>query len=342
MAPDDSTRSACPASRKERIEPNMLILTGGAGFIGANTLKALNAKGRQDIVVVDHVARTEKWKNLVDVSFSRYLQKDALWRWLEENPDISPEAVIHLGACTDTLEQDFDYLHANNVEYSRRLWQFCTQRDIPLIYASSAATYGDGSRGFSDRHADTPRYRPINPYGYSKHLFDLWALEQVATPRRWYGIKFFNVYGPRENHKGRMASVARFAIPQALETGRIRLFKSHRPDCRDGEQRRDFVFVDDVVAILLYLLEEELPSGLYNAGSGHACTFNRLAEAIFTALELPVRIEYFDMPESLRGSYQYFTQAEMDKLEQAGCPLRPTSLEDGIRQYVQWLLHPGK
>lgn len=318
----------------------MLILTGGAGFIGANTLKALNRRGRSDIVVVDNVARTEKWKNLVDRSFLRYLHKDALWPWLDENPDQSPEAVIHLGACTDTLELDFDYLHRNNVDYSRRLWQLCTERRIPLIYASSAATYGDGSGGFSDRHADTAGYRPINPYGYSKHLFDLWALRQADGPSRWYGIKFFNVYGPRENHKGRMASVARFAIPQAMDTGKIRLFKSHRPDCRDGEQRRDFVFVEDVVDILLYLLDAELPSGLYNAGSGHAHTFNRLAEAIFHALKLPVCIEYFDMPESLRDSYQYFTEADMGKLVQAGYPHRPTTLEDGIRHYVQWLLNP--
>jgi len=320
----------------------MLILTGGAGFIGANTLKALNRKGHNDIWVVDNVARTEKWKNLVDCTFSRYLHKDALWQSLAENPDEPPEAVIHLGACTDTLELDFDYLHRNNVEYSRRLWQLCTERNIPLIYASSAATYGDGTRGFSDHHADTIRYRPINPYGYSKHRFDLWALQQADTPRRWYGIKFFNVYGPRELHKGRMASVARFAIPQAVETGKIRLFKSHRPDCRDGDQRRDFVFVDDVVDIVVYLLEHELPSGLYNAGSGSARTFNRLAEAIFNALELPVCIEYFDMPESLRDSYQYFTEAEMEKLIQAGCPHRPTTLEDGIRRYVQWLLNLRK
>lgn len=320
----------------------MLILTGGAGFIGANTLSALNRKGRSDIVVVDNIGCTQKWKNLVDCSFTRYLHKDVLWSWLDDNRDAPLEAVIHLGACTDTLERDFDYLHRNNVDYSRRIWQLCTERSIPLIYASSAATYGDGSRGFSDRHEETARYRPINPYGYSKHLFDLWALRQVHTPVRWYGIKFFNVYGPRENHKGRMASVARFAIPQALEAGKIRLFKSHRPDYDDGEQRRDFVFVEDVVAILLHLLEFELPSGLYNAGSGTAHTFNRLAAAIFQALELPECIEYFDMPESLRGSYQYFTEAPMEKLAQAGYRPRPTTLEDGIRQYVQWLLKPAK
>jgi ADP-L-glycero-D-manno-heptose 6-epimerase len=316
----------------------MLILTGGAGFIGANTLKALNRRGRSDILVVDNVARTEKWKNLVGCAFYRYLHKDALWRWLDTHSDASLDAVLHLGACTDTLETDFDYLHRNNVDYSRRIYRLCTERNIPLVYASSAATYGDGAHGFSDRHEDTDRYRPINPYGYSKHLFDLWALRQTETPSRWYGVKFFNVYGPRENHKGRMASVARFAIPQALETGRIRLFKSHRPDCRDGEQRRDFVFVEDVVDIVLHLLEFDLPSGLYNAGSGSAQTFNHLAEAIFGALERPVCIEYFDMPESLRDSYQYFTEADMGKLLQAGYSHHPTTLEDGIRQYVQWLL----
>lgn len=316
----------------------MIILTGGAGFIGTNTLIALNQSGRDDVLVVDNIADTQKWKNLVGRSFRHYIPKAQLWGWLARNPAEKLEAVIHLGACTDTMEHDFDYLTHNNIVYSQRLWQVCTERQIPFIYASSAATYGDGSRGFSDDHTKTPQYRPINQYGFSKHLFDLWALEQSVTPSRWYGLKFFNVYGPFENHKGRMASVPNFAIPQVLKTQKIRLFKSYRKAVADGEQRRDFVFVQDVVDILIHLLDSSTPSGLYNAGTGTAQTFNRLAAAIFGALNQSQKIEYFDMPETLIDSYQYFTEADMHKLMSAGYQFRPTSLEDGIRLYVEWFL----
>ena len=316
----------------------MIILTGGAGFIGTNTLIALNRTGCEDVIVVDNVAVTDKWKNLVGNAFRQYIHKNNLWQWLEGHPTAPLEAVIHLGACTDTMETDFDYLVKNNIHYSQRLWRLCTEKQIPFVYASSAATYGDGTAGFSDDHSVIHRYRPINPYGFSKHLFDLWALKQSETPPRWYGLKFFNVYGPYENHKGRMASVAHFAIPQALESGKIRLFTSGRPDYADGEQKRDFVFVEDVVGIAIHFLNNAAPSGIYNAGSGCARTFNRLATAIFNALQKPVNIEYFDMPESLQGSYQYFTEADMNKIVEAGCNFQPTSLEDGIRHYCDWLL----
>ncbi len=316
----------------------MIILTGGAGFIGTNTLITLNRMGREDVLVVDNIAATDKWMNLVGMAFRQYIHKDRLWDWLAARPSAPLEAVIHLGACTDTMETDFDYLAENNLRYSQRLWRVCTQRQIPFVYASSAATYGNGTVGFSDDHSQTHRYRPINPYGFSKHLFDLWALKQSDAPPRWYGLKFFNVFGPYENHKGRMASVAHFAIPQALEKGVIRLFTSGRTDYGDGEQKRDFVFVEDVVGIAIHFLNNAAPSGIYNAGSGSAQTFNRLAAAIFGALQKPVNIEYFDMPESLHSSYQYFTQADMTKLVEAGCNFEPTSLEDGVQRYCDWLL----
>lgn len=324
-------------NRKSIEEPLMLILTGAAGFIGSNTLAALNRSYGDDILLVDNVGRTGKWRNLVGRSFRQYVHKTALWSWLEQYASETLDAVIHLGACTDTMENDFDYLVENNVAYSRGIWQLCTERQIPLIYASSAATYGDGRRGFSDDHERIPGYRPINAYGYSKHLFDLWALKQPKTPPRWYGLKFFNVYGPREGHKGGMASVANFAIPQAKKSGTIRLFRSHREDCGDGEQRRDFIYVDNAVELIVHFLGATLPSGLYNAGTGQSTSFNDLATAIFKAFNLPVAIDYVDMPATIRGSYQYFTEADMSKLTASGCRYKPLSVEAGIQRYVNWL-----
>lgn len=315
----------------------MIILTGGAGFIGSNTLATLNRMDCTDILVVDNVAASPKWKNLVGKSFRLYVNKNSLWAWLDKHVQENVEAVIHLGACTDTMENDFDYLAENNVAYTRRLWRFCTDRQIPFIYASSAATYGDGGGGFSDAHENTHAYKPINPYGYSKHLFDLWALKQKKTPSQWYGIKFFNVYGPCENHKGRMASVPNFAIPQAQQNGKIRLFTSYRAGIKDGEQKRDFVYVQDVVDLIVHFLDTSAPSGLYNAGTGRSRSFNDLAKAIFSALNIAGEIEYFEMPEAIRNSYQYFTEADMRKLIATGYSHAPVSLEEGIARYVAWL-----
>ena len=316
----------------------MIVLTGAAGFIGTNTLIALNVQGKDDILVVDNISVTAKWKNLVGRSFRQYINKNALWDWLDKGNFENIEAIIHLGACSDTMERDFDYLTQNNIMYSQRLWQFCTQKRIPFIYASSAATYGDGSNGFSDDHENTFQYRPINRYGYSKHLFDLWALKQNKTPSRWYGLKFFNVYGPYENHKGRMASVAHFTIPQVYKEGKIRLFKSYRPDYDDGEQKRDFVYVQDAVDMVIYLLNTSVPNGLYNAGCGKAQTFNQLADAIFQTMGKKVNIEYFDMPEGLNESYQYFTEARMKKFRAVNSDYRPNTLHEGIAKYVNWYL----
>ncbi len=315
----------------------MYILTGGAGFIGSNTLATLNRMDCTDILVVDNIAASSKWENLVGKSFRLYVHKNSLWPWLEKHTHENVEAVIHLGACTDTMEKDFDYLAENNVAYSRRLWRFCADRQIPFVYASSAATYGDGGNGFSDAHDKTTAYKPINPYGYSKHLFDLWALKQKKTPPQWYGIKFFNVYGPCENHKGRMASVPNFAIPQARQNGKIRLFKSYRVGIKDGEQKRDFVYVQDVVDLVVHFLDTSAPSGLYNAGTGRSRSFNDLAKAIFSALKIAGEIEYFEMPEAIRNSYQYFTEADMHKLIATGYTHAPVSLEEGIARYVEWL-----
>ena len=316
----------------------MIVLTGGAGFIGANLLRQLNRLGFKEILVVDNVAKSRKWANLVGCTFCNYIHKDSLWQWLTDNPGIEFELVIHLGACTDTMENDFDYLIRNNTAYSQRLWDFCCNRKIPFIYASSAATYGDGAEGFSDAHETILSYRPINAYGYSKHLFDLWALAQKDTPPRWYALKFFNVYGPYEDHKDRMASVAYHAVPQALKKGCIRLFKSYREGYTDGGQKRDFVYVDDVVRMIMFLMNNEVPSGIYNAGSGEARTFNDLAAAIFGALKKQINIEYFEMPETIKSSYQYFTEANMSKIQSAGYNFKSTPLEIGVQQYIEWML----
>lgn len=316
----------------------MIILTGGAGFIGVNTLVGLNENGIDNILIVDDIGSSLKWQYLVGQSFYDYVHKDALWDWLAANPGLNIEAVIHMGACSDTTEPDFDYFTENNIRYSQRLWRLCAERNIPLIYASSAATYGDGSLGFSDDHAGLPALRPLNAYGFSKHHFDLWTLKQPAAPPRWVGLKFFNVYGPCENHKGRMASVVFHAWPQVRDEGRIRLFKSYKAGYADGEQRRDFIYVKDVVAVILYFLQQEAPSGLYNVGAGQARTFRDLATAVFSALEQPVNIEYIDMPEDLRPRYQYFTEAQVDKLRIAGFEDEFTSLEAGVADYVTHLL----
>lgn len=317
----------------------MILLTGGSGFIGTNTLDRLNRRGRGDVVVVDDIGSSRKWRHLSGREFLRYLPREELWEWLStERPEL--EAVIHLGACTDTTEDDFDYLTRVNTGYSIRLWSECVDRRVPFIYASSAATYGDGALGFSDRRespAELAELEPLNPYGLSKHAFDLWVARRNRTPPRWAGLKFFNVYGPHEEHKGAMASYVWQAIEQARREGRVRLYRSHRPEYGHGEQRRDFVFVDDVVEVVLSFAFEELPSGLYNVGTGTARTFNELVEHVFDALGSSPEIEYFDMPEHIRGRYQYHTEAETGKLEDTGAAPGWTPLGEGVRRTVEWI-----
>lgn len=313
----------------------MIIVTGGAGFIGSALVWALNAKGTDDILVVDNLASTEKWKNLVPLSYRAYIQREAfMGRVLEQGLPADTTAIVHLGACSSTTEKDADFLMNNNLAYSQVLCEAALNKGCRYIQASSAATYGDGSLGFSDSITMLPKLRPLNMYGYSKHLFDKWAhrmgfLGQIAS------LKFFNVYGPNEYHKGTMQSVVCKAVPQILAEGRVRLFASDRPEYEDGGQLRDFVYVKDCVNLILWLLETPSASGLMNVGTGKARTFKDLALATFAALGRTPNIEYIPMPESLLGKYQYYTQADMGWLKTARCPLKFTELEDGVKDYVQ-------
>ncbi|MBS1902979.1 MAG: ADP-glyceromanno-heptose 6-epimerase [Bacteroidetes bacterium] len=316
----------------------MIILTGGAGFIGSVLLAELNAAGFHDIVVVDNLASTTKWKNLLGKKFSEYFHKDDFLDIFEEDLDPSEiEAIIHLGACTSTTEQNVDYLIRNNYDYSKALAEWCFEHDVRFIYASSAATYGDGTRGFSDDNLITPSLRPLNPYGYSKHLFDLWLLEnrfdQLCT-----GFKFFNVFGPNEYHKGAMASLVFKAYEQVQKTGRLKLFRSADPKWKDGEFVRDFIYIKDCVDVIMWSLETGRAKGIYNLGTGLARSWNDLAASLFSALGHEQQIDFIDMPEELRGAYQYYTQADMGKLHAAGYTKGFTTLEDSVRDYVEGYL----
>ena len=320
----------------------MLILTGGAGFIGTNMLMRLNQIGEDNILIVDDINTSMKWKNLVGKKFRDYLHKDDLWAWLEGNSQTRIDSIIHLGACSNTIENDFDYLMQNNVRYSQKLWELCLERQIPFIYASSAATYGDGSKGFSDDHDRILDLLPINAYGFSKHLFDLWALHRMDAPPKWAGLKFFNVYGPYESYKNRMASVVYHGFPQVQDEGKLRLFKSDRQDCEDGEQKRDFIYVKDATDVVQPMLTiDDSLSGIYNVGTGQAASFNQLAEGLFAAVDKPVKVEYIDMPAGLGQHYQYFTQADIRKLRDSGFSKPFTTFKSGIGKYVEFLMMDG-
>jgi len=318
----------------------MIVVTGAAGFIGSNVVAALNARGRPDIVAVDSFRHTAKdTRYLHELRIHDTVNKDHLGRWLDEE-GASVEAIIHQGACSDTTLRDRNYVIAVNTDYTRMLWEWCTRAGKPLVYASSAATYGDGLQGYDDR-ADPRMLKPLNLYGESKQLFDLWALDQVHTPPRWAGLKYFNVYGPREAHKGRMASVAFHAYQQIRKSGRVTLFTSYQKEYADGGQRRDFVYVGDAVEATLHLLETpvsaQAPNGLYNVGTGQARTFADLAGAVFAAVGRDPVIEYIPMPEDLRDRYQYFTQARIDKLRHSGFTRPFRAIEEGVRDYVAYL-----
>jgi ADP-L-glycero-D-manno-heptose 6-epimerase len=313
----------------------MYIVTGGAGFIGSAMVWKLNQMGVTDILVVDELGRDEKWKNLVNLKYEDYLHKDQFFKMLLKGEDpFETDAVIHMGANSSTTEPDADHLMENNYRYTQMLCRFALNHGVRMINASSAATYGDGSLGFSDEHAGLERLKPLNMYGYSKQLFDLWALRSGAL-ERLASLKFFNVFGPNEFHKGDMMSVICKARKQIRETGRMRLFKSYHPDYPDGGQMRDFVWVKDCVDVMWWLLEHPEANGVFNVGTGKARTWNDLARAVFAALSLEPVIEYMEMPEGLRGKYQYFTQAEMGKLRAAGYEAPFTSLEDAAREYVR-------
>lgn len=313
----------------------MYIITGGAGFIGSAMVWKLNAAGIDDILVVDNLSTSEKWKNLVNRRYADYMHRDGFIELVTRDAlgsDIT--AIIHMGACSSTTERDADFLMRNNLAYSKALYLFAKSKGARFINASSAATYGDGSRGFDDDPNGLATLRPLNMYGYSKHLFDLWAqkngyLDALAS------LKFFNVYGPNEQHKGDMRSVVNKAFHQISESGKMRLFRSSHPDYPDGGQMRDFIYVKDCVDIMWWLLETPSVNGIFNVGTGKARTWNDLAGAVFAAMNQPKHIEYMDMPQQLAGKYQNFTEAHMERLRAAGYEAPLHSLEQGVTDYVQ-------
>jgi ADP-L-glycero-D-manno-heptose 6-epimerase len=310
------------------------IVTGASGFIGSNLVAALNERGESDILAVDELGTDEKWKNLVGLEWTDYWEKDDFLFALRNDSLGKVDTVFHLGANSSTTEKNASHLVENNYRFTRELCEWCLHHDIRFIYASSAATYGDGSLGYSDSDDVTPTLKPLNMYGWSKQMFDLWAMrhhlfDQIA------GLKYFNVYGPREDHKGDMRSVINKAYHQILETGEVKLFKSYRPEYKDGEQARDFVFVKDTVAATLFFNDNRNVNGLFNCGTGKARTWNDLVKAVFAAMRLPPKITYIEMPETLREKYQYRTEADATKLREAGFEKPFTSLEDGVADYVK-------
>ena len=311
----------------------MIIVTGAAGFIGSCLIGTLLKTGNDKIVAVDDFSKKEKDANLQNKEVFAFIERSAFFDWFEKN-HAKVDFVYHIGARTDTTEFDMAVFDELNTGYSKKMWTACARFDIPLVYASSAATYGMGEHGYNDSHEVVEQLSPLNPYGVSKNEFDKWALQQTVTPPFWGGMKFFNVYGPNEYHKGRMASVIFHAHRLIRETGQVKLFRSSRPDFEDGKQLRDFVYVKDVVKVLLYMKEKQPESGLYNLGTGKARTFLDLAKATFAALEVEPQINFVDTPMDIRDKYQYFTEARMVKLLDSGYNQGFHSLEEGVRDYV--------
>lgn len=322
----------------------MIIVTGGAGFIGSCIVRTLNDRGINDIVIVDNIASTDKWMNLRNKTYLAYINRA---EFLARLPEFAGKVshVIHMGACSATTERDFDFLYKNNFEYTKTLWRFCAENDASFIYASSAATYGDGSNGFDDK-ADIKLLRPLNGYGYSKQLFDLWAEKEIAAgnkaPKQHVGFKFFNVYGPNEYFKGSMASVIFHTFNEVMATGAKGLFKSYKEEYKDGGQLRDFVYVKDLCKVISFVIDTPQVNGLFNLGTGKARSFYDLAVATFRAMGKEPRIKFIEMPEGLREKYQYYTQAEMAKLRESGYTESFYTLEDGAADYVQGYLMRGK
>lgn len=324
-----------------------ILLTGAAGFIGSYLLGYLNREGYTNIIIVDDFSEEDKWFNFDSKQFVAKVEREELFEWLaKENPAI--DFVFHLGARTDTTEFDYSIHEKLNLEYSKSIWNYCADKNIPLVYASSAATYGNGEFGYTDSHDILDKLQPLNPYGISKNEFDKWALAMVrvdtnhnSAPPFWAGLKFFNVYGPNEYHKGRMASVIFHSFNQIKSTGKVKLFKSHRLDFKDGQQLRDFIYVEDVAKVCYWFMnsvdtfDKGVNSGLYNLGTGKATTFEDLVKATFSGMDKQPVIEYIDMPEDIREKYQYFTEADMTKLQEAGYKEKLFSLEDGVGDYVK-------
>lgn len=314
----------------------MIILTGGAGFIGSCFLWKLNKEGIDDVVIVDNLNVTTKRLNLSGKRYQDYIHKDEFLRLIEDDKFKRPRFVIHMGACSSTVLKDEDYYINNNYEYSKALARWSFKNHAPFIYASSAATFGDGTMGYDDSNETTRKLKPLNYYGYYKHLFDLWILDNGFESKAT-GLKFFNVFGPNEYHKAEMRSVICKRYPEVRDKGYIRLFKSYRDDYKDGEQKRDFIYVKDAVEVMYYFFLNPAKSGIFNLGTGKARSWNELAYAIFDALGKESKIEYVDMPQYLKSKYQYFTEAKIDKLRQAGCHFQFQSLEDSVKDYLSYL-----
>ncbi|MFK8056985.1 MAG: ADP-glyceromanno-heptose 6-epimerase [Saprospiraceae bacterium] len=315
----------------------MIIVTGAAGFIGSVLVCELNFRGYEDLILVDQFGRDDRSSNLEGKKYTACVERDALPAYLQEL-DTKPTAIFHIGARTDTAEMDVELFEELNLKPSKVLWEYCTTHQVPFIYASSAATFGGGEHGYSDAHDVVDQLKPLNPYGDSKQLFDQWVLGQNETPPFWAGLKFFNVYGPNEYHKGRMASVIFHAYNQITATGKMKLFRSHREDVANGQQSRDFIFVADLVDMLLWLNEHQPTSGLYNIGTGKARSFHDLVVNVFKALDKEPDISFIDTPIDIRATYQYFTEADMSKLRKAGYDKPFTTLEEGVDLYVKRFL----
>lgn len=323
---------------------SLIVITGAAGFIGSCLAGYLNAQGFEQLILVDEFNRLDKISNLNEKESCVKIERDDFFDWVStKKPAI--DFVFHIGARTDTTEFDYAVHERLNVEYSQKVWDYCMVKSIPLVYASSAATYGAGEFGYRDDHELPFKLRPLNAYGISKNEFDKWAIRERSQPPFWAGLKFFNVYGPNEYHKGRMASVIWHSFLQIKNNGEVKLFKSHRSDFKDGQQLRDFIYVKDILRVCYWLLENyqvlKIPSGIYNLGTGRARSFEDLAKAVFAGLERPLQIKYIDMPQDIRDKYQYFTEAEMEKLRNAGYEEPFCTLEEGISDYVKNYLSPN-
>jgi ADP-L-glycero-D-manno-heptose 6-epimerase len=312
----------------------MIIVTGAAGFIGSCLVGKLNQEGFYDIVVVDDFSKHEKDRNLEGKRFSQKVERSHFSKWLDENEKLV-QFIFHLGARTDTTEFNTELLNELNLDYSKMVWEKCVKYGLPLVYASSAATYGGGEFGYDDEHSLSEKLHPLNPYGISKNEFDKWALKQDKKPYFWAGLKFFNVYGPNEYHKGRMASVILHSFNQIQEKGGVKLFRSHNSNYKDGEQLRDFVYVKDVVNVCYFLMHHRKDNGIYNLGSGKARTFLDLVKATFKALDKNPNIDFIDTPIDIRDKYQYFTEANMKKMKDIGYEIPFHSLEEGVTDYVK-------
>ena len=319
----------------------MIAVTGGAGFIGSAIAWRLNKLGRNDIIIVDELGLDEKWKNLVALDYHDFINKNDFIKLIESDVKMGLDAIIHMGANSSTTEKDADHLMNNNYQYTKKLAEYCIKNNVRYIYASSAATYGDGALGFNDDEEICRSLRPLNMYGYSKNLFDVWAIKQGIMDKI-VGVKYFNVFGPNEYHKGDMRSVVHKAYGQIKSTGKVQLFKSGRQDYKDGEQKRDFVYIKDAVDMTLFFLDKKNKNGIFNVGSGKARTWNDLVTAIFNAMNKPVNIEYIDLPAHLAEKYQYFTEARIEKIKKAGYPHPTIGLEDGVTDYIKSFLSAGK